>query len=150
MAVCALSSCHVSYKATATYADSPTKFLKLEGDGSITVRASARGKNYTDSWEQAGKRAVRDIIFKGVDVPGNSFMSKPLVTEVNAEEKYQDFFNVFFTDGGDYSKFISSVDRRAASSVETKADAVVKHTITVRVLRAELKQYLVENGIIRL
>ncbi|MBQ0096757.1 MAG: hypothetical protein KBS53_03785 [Bacteroidales bacterium] len=149
LAICVFASCHVSYNATAAYSDSPTKFLKLEGDGSITVRASARGRNYKDSWEQAGKRAVRDIIFKGVDVPGNAFMSKPLVTEVNAEEKYQDFFNAFFTDNGDYSKFVSDVDRRAASSVETKADAMVKHTITVRVLRAELRHYLVQNGIIR-
>ena len=150
LALLVFASCHVSYNATATYSDSPTKFMKLDGDGSITVRVSAQGRNYSDSWEQAGKRAVREIIFKGVDVPGNAFMSKPLVTEVNAEEKYQEFFNVFFMDKGDYSKFVSGEDRRAASSVETKADAMVKHTITVRVLRAELKQYLVQHGIIRL
>lgn len=143
-------SCHTSYNATATYSDSATKFMKLDGDGSITVRVSAQGRNYGDAWEQAGKRAVREVIFKGIQVPNNSFMSKPLITEVNAEEKYEQFFNIFFTDKGDYSKFVSGADRRATSSVETKADAMVKQTITVRVLRTELKQYLIDHRVIKL
>ncbi|MCQ2152934.1 MAG: hypothetical protein MJY70_07810 [Bacteroidales bacterium] len=148
--LCTLSACHVSYNATATYSGSATKFMKVEGDGSITVRVSAQGKNYNDAWEQAEKKAVREAIFKGIEVPNNAYMSKPLITEVNAEEKYEQFFNVFFMDKGDYSKFVSSEDRRGASTVETKADAMVKQTITVRILRAELKQYLIDHNVIKL
>ena len=150
MMVCALASCHVSYNSVATYNSGATKFVKIEGDGSITVRASAQGRNYGDAWDQACKRAVREVIFKGIEVPGNSFMSKPLVTEVNAEEKYQDFFNVFFMDKGDYTKFVSMEDKRFGSTVETKGDAMVKQTLTVRILRSELRQYLIDHGVIKL
>lgn len=148
--LCALSSCHVSYNATATYSSSSTKFLKVDGDGSVTVRVSAQGKNYGDAIEQAEKKAVREVILKGIAIPNNAFMSKPLVTEVNAEEKYEQFFNVFFMDKGDYSKFVTSEDRRGASTVETKSDAFVKQTVTVRVLRQELKQYLIDHNVIKL
>lgn len=150
MAACALTSCHVSYNSVATSNNSAIKFMKMEGDGSITVRTSAQGRNYTDAWDQACKRAVREMIFKGIEVPGNSFMSKPLVTAVNAEEKYQDFFNVFFMDKGDYTKFVSMEDKRFGSTVETKGDAMVKQTLTVRILRSELRQYLIDHGVIKL
>ena len=144
------TSCHVSYNSVATANNTATKFMKMDGDGSITVRAGAQGRNYNDAWDQACKRAVREIIFKGIEVPGNAFMSKPLITEVNAEEKYQDFFNVFFMDKGDYRKFVTTEDKRVGSTVETKADAMVKQTLTIRILRAELKQYLIEHGVIKL
>lgn len=145
----AVTSCHVSKNAVSTAFPSAVQFQKLEMDGSITVRAAGQGRNYRDALDQADKLAVKELLFKGINIPGNAFMSKPLITEVNAEEKYQDFFNVFFTDGGDYLKFVSAEDKRTASTVETKSDNMVKMTATVRVLRAELKQYLIEHNVLK-
>lgn len=59
------------------------------------------GKTREDAIEQACKNAVRDVLFKGVQTPENTeSSSRPLIREINAEEKYQYFFNPFFADGG--------------------------------------------------
>ena len=140
--------CASSKVSTSSYYASTTTYMNDEGDGSITVRAYGHGRNRSDAIEQAAKNAVRDVIFKGVNVPNNPLLSKPLVTTVNAEEKFQDFFNEFFTDGGAYTQFVSSEDRRFGSNNKEKNSMQVKFAATIRVLRADLKKYLMNNGII--
>lgn len=96
--------------------------LNVELDGSITVRVTGAGRNRLDAKEQARKNAVYNVIFKGVKVIGkNSTLSRPLVYEVNAEEKYEAFVNAFFADGGKYLEFTSMEDRRAFSNKRKKA-----------------------------
>ncbi len=133
---------------TSSYYPSQTTYMNDEGDGSLTVRAYGQGRNRRDAMDQAAKNAVRDVIFKGVTVPGNALLSKPLVTVVNAEEKFQAFFNAFFADGGEYTRFISREDRKADSNKKEKNTLQVKEAATVRVLRSELRQYLMDNEII--
>ena len=134
---------------TSSYYPSATTYMNDEGDGSITLRAYGQGRNRSDAIEQARKNAVRDVIFKGVNVPGNALLSKPLVTTVNAEEKFQDFFNPFFADGGGYTRFVSREDRRIGSNKKEINTKQVKFAHTVRVLRADLKKYLIDNGVIK-
>lgn len=145
----AVMSCASSKKSSyySTY-QSPTTYMNDEGDGSLTVRAYGLGRNRSDAMEQAAKNAVRDVIFKGVSVPGNALLSKPLVTTVNAEEKFQDFFNPFFADGGTYKQFVSRKDHRPLSNKRERSSMQVKLAITLRVLRADLRNYLMENKII--
>lgn len=132
---------------TSYYASAPT-YLNDEADGSITVRAYGQGRNRSDAIEQAAKNAVRQVLFKGINVPGNVLLSKPLVTAVNAEEKYQNFFNAFFADGGAYMQFTSTEDRRPGTNTKEKNAVQRKYATTVRVLRPQLRNYLIENGII--
>ena len=144
-----LAACAPRNVSTSSYYSSATTYMNDEGDGSITVRAYGQGRNHGDAIEQARKNAVRDVIFKGVNVPGNALLSKPLVTGVNAEEKYQSFFGAFFTDGGMYQQFASSEDRRGGSTKRQANTMQVKFATTVRVKRSELRQYLIDNGIIK-
>ena len=124
--------------------------LNVELDGSITVRVTGFGRNRLDAKEQARKNAVYNVIFKGVKVAGkNSTLSRPLLYEVNAEEKYETFVNAFFADGGKYLEFTSMEDRRAFSNQKEKGGKQVEWSITLRVLRPQLRQYLVEQNIIK-
>lgn len=143
-----LCGCTAASKGTSQGA--PTiQYLSTQGDGSITVRVTASGRNYADALAQANKFALRQTIFYGVPVPGNALLSKPLVTEVNAEEKYQYFFNSFFAEDGDYSQFVSSQDKRAGSNKTVSGKVSVRVSTTTRILRANLKEYLMQNNIIR-
>lgn len=124
--------------------------LNVELDGSITVRVSGAGRNRPDAKEQARKNAVYNVIFKGVKVAGkNSTLSRPLIYEVNAEEKYEEFANTFFADGGKYLEFTSMEDRRALSNKKEKGGKQVEWSVTLRVLRPQLRQYLIEQNIIK-
>lgn len=82
-------------------------------------------------------------------VPEGGFLAKPLVTEVNAQEKYQYFFNAFFSDNGDYKRFVSSEDKRSGSDMLAKGKTAVRTVSTVRILRSELQNYLIENNILK-
>ena len=146
-AIC-LYSCGSSY--SSFYQTGPSiQYLNSQLDGSITVRVSASGRNYADALAQANKSAIKQVLFRGVNVPGNSLLSKPLITEVNAEEKYQSFFYAFFADGGEYEQFATSEDKRAGSNRSSNKKVAVRIVTTVRVLRADLKQYLLDNNVIK-
>lgn len=133
----------------SSYIPTETVYMNSEGDGSLTLRAHGHGTNRNDAIKQAAKNAVRDVIFKGVNVPGNPELSKPLITAVNAQEKYAAFFNAFFSDGGEYKKFVTAEDRKSGSNKKEKNEVNVKLSTTVRVLRSELKLYLIDNGIVQ-
>jgi hypothetical protein len=127
--------------------------LGVELDGSQTLKVWGSGRNRADAIEQAKKNGMRDVIFKGIREGKQDCNMKPLVPEVNAQEKYEDYFNKFFADEGEYNKFVSSKDgskyhtevikdRKQAGSQETYA-------VIIRVLRAELKSKLLEDNILK-
>ncbi|MBO4447698.1 MAG: hypothetical protein J5764_06195 [Bacteroidales bacterium] len=124
------------------------EYMGTQMDGSITVRVTASGRNYKDAIDQARKFALKQTLFRGIRT-GDPLLSKPLVTEVNAEEKYQTFFNAFFADTGVFSNFVSSEDKRLGSNERVGGKIQVKVVSTIRVLRPQLKQYLLDNEILK-
>jgi len=130
-----------------------TECLGTEMDGSITVKAWGNGRNRIDAIDQAKKNAVNDMLFKGILDGSSECNSKPLVPEVNAREKYEDFFNAFFADkGGQYKSFISMQDERLDVTADGKKfdnKSGVTYSCIVRIKRSELKQYLIQKGILK-
>ena len=86
-----------SKKSVSSYHSFESECLGVELDGSETLRAWGRGKNRTDAIEQAKKNAVRDVLFKGVVAGSRECSVRPLITEVNAQERYASYFNDFFS-----------------------------------------------------
>ncbi len=130
------------------YSRSSVKYIGTELDGSVTLRVQGYGRNKSDAKEQAMKNAVWAIIFDGVREGFDSKNIRPLVTEVNARERYEDYFNIFFTDNGEYKKYISLRDTKRNSSNKTKDKIGYSYELTIRVLRAELKNRLKSDNII--
>ena len=127
--------------------------LGVELDGSQTLAVWGSGRNRTDAIEQAKKNDVRDVLFKGIRAGKTECNIKPLLPEVNIQEKNEDYFNKFFVDGGPYTKFISDKDgsdlhyeviktRKQAGSQET-------YRVIIRVLRPELKAKMIEDKILQ-
>lgn len=125
--------------------------LGVELDGSQTIKAWGKGTRKADAIEQAKKNAVRDVIFYGIQSGQSGCKKKPLINEVNAQDKYEDYFNIFFTDGGAFVAFISMKDEplKLRSNDKKKAVDGVQYGVIVRVLRAELKKKLIFDGIIK-
>lgn len=126
-----------------------TECISVEQDGSQTLRVWGKGRNRTDAIEQAKKNAVFEILFNGVLKGNKGYNQRPLVTEVNARERYQDYFDIFFMDGGEYLKYVSMADKRLGSTKKTKTDTQVRYCVTVRVLIPELRMRLKEDGILK-
>lgn len=129
-----------------------TECMGVELDGSQTLKAWGNGRNRIDAIEQAKKNAIRDVLFKGITDGKPECNKKPVIFEVNAHEKYEDYFNVFFADGGAYKEFISKKDgsdlhlqvfkdRKQSGDQET-------YGVVIRVLRAQLKARMKADNII--
>jgi hypothetical protein len=139
-------------KSTAGNYNYKTECLGVELDGSQTVKAWGNGRNRMDAVEQAKKNAIKDVIFFGIREGKSECDKRPLVGEVNAQDKYQDYFNKFFTDNGPYLNFISLRDERISSKIKRDKKGARQSTtngVIVRVLRADLRQKLIEDGIIK-
>ena len=141
--------CCATHHHTAYY-DFKTKLIGTEMDGSYTVTAWGRARTALDAFQQAQKQAVYDIVFTGVE-PQTSNLTRqlPLLLEVNAKDKYQDYFNNFFMDKGEYVEYCSAIDKKFGSTEYYRSDKQVVCKTTVRVYRSKLKNKLIQDNIIK-
>lgn len=126
-----------------------TECIGKEMDGSLTLRVWGTGRNRTDAIEQAKKQAVYDVLFRGITKGNTDYNMRPVMTEVNARQRYQDYFDIFFMDRGEYRKYISMEDKRAGSTKTSKRNfRDVTVGVTVRVLVPQLRARLKSDGLL--
>lgn len=128
-----------------------SRIISSELDGSYNIRAFGRGRNAVVAYDEARKQAVYDVLFNGVQSSNSRISSlQPLMLEVNAKTKYEDYFNTFFADGGAYRDFTSLHDTRILTENwhNNKLQILVQVSITVD--RKALKQKLIEDNILKL
>ena len=133
----------------ATYQKQEIECLGVEGDGSQTLRVTGTGRNKADAVEQAKKDAVSAVIFKGIRGGLQGCNSRPLINELDARDKYAEYFDIFFLDRGEYSRYCSMEDRKLRSNDIQTNNTFSNYRITVRVLRSELRARLREDGILK-
>lgn len=144
----ALTSCGA--KKSQAYYDYATKIIATELDGSYTLRAFGKGRNAADAYKEAQKQAVYDVLFNGVQSADSKVQPlRPVMLEVNAKDKYADYFNVFFADGGEFEKFCSLKERRWGTSNFKRTDAQSMAEVTVCVFRAKLIEKLKADNILK-
>lgn len=136
-------------KKVTSYHEQKVECMATELDGSMTLRTTGSGASRTDAKEQARKNAVWAVIFDGVQSNLKGVDCRPLLNEPNAHEKYEEYFNVFFADGGEYLKYVSDKDEKIRSSERRKNKIYRTITITVRILRNELKARLKADNILK-
>lgn len=142
-----MSSCGV--KRSQAYYDQSTQVLSANYDGSYVLRVQVRARNAAVGFADAKRQAVRDVIFKGAKAASNGISDlKPLVFDMNAQEKYEDYFNAFFEDKGAWNNYCSLQDRRTNTSSFERTNTQMVQTVTVTVDRAGLKRRLQADGII--
>lgn len=136
------------------YYDYESKVIGTELDGSYTIRAWGRARNAMDAYTEARKQAVYDVIFNQIQfatgtAPTTSGVLRPLLLEVNAKTKYEDYFNAFFARGGEFEKYCSMKEKRLFSTKYQKTDAQTQAQVTVCVYRSKLKEKLIQDNILK-
>lgn len=148
MGVC---SCKTPQVIDSTYAGTTFEIecMGLDLDGSQTLRSWGIGKNKAQAMETAKKNAVRAVLFKGITAGTGDCNKRPIILEVNAAEKYEDYFNRFFADGGAYKVYTSMTDEKRTSRIKSSNNAIESWGVIVRVDRAGLRQRMINDGIIK-
>ena len=138
-------------KRSQAYYDQPSVVLSANMDGSYVIRVQVRSKDAVTAFADAQRKALRDVIFHGVKAGNNGVSDlKPLCFDMNAQEKYEDYWNAFFSDNGPWTKYASYKDRRAITTHYERDGRQMIETGTVTVDRAALKKRLQEDHIIPL
>jgi hypothetical protein len=146
-----LISCNAQKKIAGNYSYK-TECLGIEMDGSQIVKAWGDGRNRFDVIEQAKKNAVNDVLFNGIYEGKQECEKRPVIAEVNARQKHEAYFNKFFADNDQYKKYVSLKDERIGQKVSRDLKGwrqSVTHGVILQVLRAELKQKMIEDGILK-
>lgn len=136
-------------KRSQAYYDQPSVVMSATAEGTYVIRVQVRAKDAVVAFDEAQRKVVREVIFDGVKA-GNSGISdlKPLCFDMNAREKYEDYWNAFFSDNGPWKKFTSYKDRRAITTKYERDGRQMIETGTVTIDRAGLKKRLQDDGII--
>lgn len=143
-----LTGCHTQQKAIS-YREFEVECLGVALDGSQTVRAWGFGKDTDAAVDKARKNALNAVLFKGITAGVAGCNQRPLVPEVNARERYEDYFDRFFQDGGAWESFVSGTDERMYGREEQRNSLGERAGVVVRVLRNELRIKLKEDGILK-
>lgn len=143
-----LVGCRTTQKATS-YREFEVECLGVALDGSQTVRAWGFGKDTGAAVDKARKNALNAVLFKGITAGVAGCNQRPLVSEVNARERYEDYFDSFFQDGGAWESFVSGADERLFGREEQRNNLGERAGVVVRVLRNELRIKLKEDGILK-
>ena len=143
-----LSACQ-SQRTATSYREFEPECLGVNHDGSQTIRAWGFGKDDDAAVNRARKNALNAVLFKGITAGVAGCNQKPLVTEVNARQHYEDYFDRFFRDGGEWEKFVTGDDERLYGREEQRNGLGERAGVVVRVLRSELRIKLKEDGILK-
>ncbi len=136
-------------KRSQAYYDQPSQVMSATAEGTYIIRVQVRAKDAVVAFKEAQRKVVKEVIFDGVK-SANKGMSdlKPLCFDMNAREKYEDYWNAFFSDEGPWKEFTSYKDRRATSTRYQRDGRLMVETGTVTVDRAGIKKRLQTDGII--
>ena len=120
------------------------EYVKTAGTGMVNVKIWSYSKKSSIAAEQNKKNAVHGVIFKGFS--GNGSAQRPLVKDPSALSNHADFFDAFFSDGGDYLRYVTNV----TGPTETmKIGKEYKIAAEVTVNKDLLRQHLEKANIIR-
>ncbi|MDR1407371.1 MAG: hypothetical protein LBJ23_04915 [Tannerella sp.] len=141
-------SCRMMRPTTLdSFYNSEVECLGVGYDGSQTLRVWGTGGSEANAVEDAHKKAVYTVLFKGI--VGGPCASKPVVTEVNAFERHREYFDGFFARRGAYRRFVGRGNEQYGSRMVEYNAIQTKYGVTVTVSNSQLRKQLVKDGIIK-
>ena len=121
------------------------EYVKSVGTGISSIKVWSYAKKAQDAMNESRRNAVHGIIFKGYAGAGASF--SPLSKSPSAMTDHADFFNNFFADGGDYMRYVSSVQEGSDEVVKFGKEYKFGQIVNVNV--KELRKALENAGVIK-
>tara|TARA_B100001758_G_scaffold217676_1_gene204639 strand:- start:10526 stop:10999 length:474 start_codon:yes stop_codon:yes gene_type:complete len=130
------TNAQIKQSKSASFYQYETECLEDKLDGNFVFMAWGSGSSKKEAIDQAKRNAINDILFKGVNKSTCSV--RPLITEVQAREKYRDYIAEFFRK--DYSKYIN-IEQSTKSKKKSRSQTTygVKVKIDVAGIRYKLK-----------
>ncbi len=114
--------------------------------GTYLIKVWTYSKKAAVAAEQCKKNAVHGVIFKGYTGEHGCVAQRPLARNAGVEMEYEAYFKTFFSDNGEYYKYVSLTD--TAQDI-VKVGKEYKVGVIVSVKKDELRRALEEAGVIK-
>lgn len=114
--------------------------------GTYLVRVWTYDKKQKDAQAACARNAVHGVIFKGFAGGDGCIGQKALVPTPGAEMEFEDYFRLFFSDNGEYRKYVSIV---AGSELCEKVGKEYRAGAIVSIQKDELRKALEAAGVIK-
>ena len=114
--------------------------------GTYLIKVWSYSRKAAVAAEQCKKNAVHGVIFKGYTGETGCVAQRPLAKNPGVEFEYVEFFELFFSDKGDYYKYVSLT---SATQEIVKVGKEYKVGVVVSVKKDELRKALEQAGVIK-
>ena len=114
--------------------------------GTYLVRVWTYSKKLSDAEQSAARNAVHGVIFKGFAGGDGCVGQRPMASGPGAEMEHEEYFKLFFSDKGEYRKYVSLVE---GTEEVTKVGKEYKVGVVVSVQKDELRRALEAAGVIK-
>lgn len=135
-----------------TYRDVETKIVSTDNSGIFYLRVQGIGNSPHSAYKNSCKRAVHDLLFKQrLHSEGVYTQIGPIFNNPSIERDNEVFFNRFFSEGGDYEKFVIGnryIGKRFARKKRSNTGVSYLYTQNVKIDRTGLKIYMQRNGLL--
>ncbi|MDE7381170.1 MAG: hypothetical protein K2N03_03460 [Muribaculaceae bacterium] len=142
------AGCRSNQNVSSTYAayHFGTTCMNDNLDGTYDLRAFGTGNNKASATAQAMKNAVNAVIFNGFEFGGKTIY--PVLNEMNAREKYSEYFNRFFSNNGPYRNFVREKSSKDSSRIKSDNNSRENYGMILVVDRAALQRQLKNDHIL--
>ena len=114
--------------------------------GTYLVKVWSYSKSASIAENQCRKNAVHGVIFKGYGGGQGCVSQRPLANTPGAETQNKEYFDSFFSEGGEFQKYDSIME---GTTEVVKVGREYKVGVTVSVRKDDLRKALEAAGIIR-
>lgn len=140
-----LSGCR-TYQDPQMYHTYAPRALSVESDDTYVIRVQGKGQTREDAVNNAQINALRDVIFKDIQVTfGDHKTLLRLINNPSVEEKNAEFFSNFLSAKSNYDRFVSAEKNNQEYFSSPDSKIVL---MNVKVKRKELKEYLKDMGVL--
>ena len=114
--------------------------------GTYLVKVWSYSKKASIAENQCRKNAVHGVIFKGYGGGQGCVSQRPLANQPGAETQFEEYFDSFFAEGGEFQKYASVME---GTTETVKVGKEYKIGCVVSVRKDDLRKALEAAGVIR-
>lgn len=133
VAVLTISSCKSKeLPSTVAYQqDIPVECVNQDPSGAQTLRVYGKGTDEGKAVENARKTAIETVLFSYITKGTGRYNSIPVIDNQTIRRAHSEYFSKFFKDGGDYKKYVKTLESKKKDACKGGGMVVVETMLNV-------------------
>ncbi len=147
-----VGSCKSKIETVSGYFDYETECVSVDRNGFQTVKAWGIGMNEKEAILNARRRAIDDILFKGIRGGNSSCEIRPIISNPNKRRDNINYFNRFYAPKGLFEQYAGLPDEnwlRRKLKINKRNDGKLAYEIIIEVDFMGLREQMKRDNLIQ-